>query len=139
VSVFTPAELEYLQGARLARLATAGADNQPHIVPITYVYNAEEDTIDIGGINFAKTKKWRDAQHNPRVAFLLDESAGSRARAIEVRGIAEVHTTGGGTINPRFPNFVPEFLRIRPQRIVSWGLGESEGWHPNARDVSPRD
>jgi hypothetical protein len=55
------------------------------------------------GINFGATKKWRDAQHNPR-----------------------------------FPNFADECLRIRPTRIVSWGLeGGTSGrdFRPNARSV----
>ena len=38
--------------------------------------------------------------------------------------------TGGGAINPRFPNFAEEFLRIRPTRIVSWGLEDADGTTP---------
>jgi hypothetical protein len=63
-----------------------------------------------------------------------------RARAVEVRGAAEAHETGGESINPRFPNFAPEFLRIRPTRIVAWGIEEdaeagSASIGINARDV----
>jgi pyridoxamine 5'-phosphate oxidase family protein len=61
-----------------------------------------------------------------------------RARAVEVRGTAEAFTTGGDQINPRFPNFAPEYLRIRPTRIVSWGMeGGTTGrdFRPNARTV----
>ena len=50
-----------------------------------------------------------------------------RARAIEVRGRAEALATGGSSINPRFPNFAEEFLRIHPARIVSWGLADGAG------------
>jgi pyridoxamine 5'-phosphate oxidase family protein len=62
MSVFTPAEREYLRSQSLGRLATVGPDLQPHVIPVTFWYNAEEDTIDIGGIDFASGKKWRDAQ-----------------------------------------------------------------------------
>ena len=41
VSVFTPTEIEYLQSQRLARLATVGLDGQPHVVPVSFRYNAE--------------------------------------------------------------------------------------------------
>jgi pyridoxamine 5'-phosphate oxidase family protein len=33
MSVFTDSELEYLAGQRLGRIATVGADGQPHVVP----------------------------------------------------------------------------------------------------------
>ena len=140
MSVFTPAEIEYLSGHTLARLATVGPDGRPHIVPITFLYNPDEDAIDIGGIGFDQSKKWRDALGNTNVTFLLDDvPEPGKARALEVRGDAETHTTGGGRINPRFPNFVDAFIRIRPVRIVAWGLDDvatTEGFRPNARTVA---
>ena len=137
MSVFTEAELEYLASASLIRLATVGPDGQPHVVPVTFQYNPDEDAIDVGGVFFGETKKWRDARKNPRVTLLLDESWGRGAKAIEIRGIAEAHETGGDRIDPRFPNFKPEFLRIRPRRVVAWGVepaGEGS-FAVNARDV----
>ena len=139
MSVFTQPEIDYLTGDdRLARLATVGPDAMPHIAPVTFVYNADEDSIDIGGIDFGNTKKWRDAKQNPKVCFLLDGSTGRTAKALEVRGIAELHETGGESINPRIPGFKPQFLRIRPRRIVSWGLragGTAQDMALDARDV----
>ena len=122
MSVFTGKELDRLRGARLARLATVGPDGQPHLVPLTFTVNEEEDAIDVGGFGFGSSKKWRDAVANPKVTFLLDESSGGEAYGIEMRCRAEVHRTGGNKINPRFPGFDPEFLRLRPFRIVSWGV-----------------
>jgi pyridoxamine 5'-phosphate oxidase family protein len=140
MSVFTDSEIAYLRGARLARIATAGPGGQPHMIPVTFHYNDEEDAIDVGGVDFGNGKKWRDAQRNPRIAFLLDESGGGTARAIEVRGVVELHETGGELINPRFPNFAPQFFRIRPSRIVSWGVEEGgdtgRDFRPNARNVA---
>jgi PPOX class F420-dependent enzyme/OxyR family protein len=143
MSAFTPAEIEYLTSQGLARLATVGPDGQPHVVPVNFIFNADEDAIDVGGVDFGNTKKWRDARRNPKVTFLLDDVLRDprRARAIEVRGLAEALGSGGSAINPRFPNFAEEFLRIRPTRIVSWGLEDGEGARPaefrvNARSVS---
>jgi len=73
MSVFTESELEYLGGQSLARVATVGPDGQPHITPVTFHYNEEEDTIDVGGMFFGGTKKWRDAQGNQRVTLLIDD------------------------------------------------------------------
>lgn len=39
MSVFTDKELQYLQSARLGRLATVGADGMPHVVPTSFRYN----------------------------------------------------------------------------------------------------
>jgi pyridoxamine 5'-phosphate oxidase family protein len=141
LSVFTAAEIEYLRGQTLGRLGTVGPSGAPHITPVTFHFNAEEDAIDIGGIGFGNTKKWRDVSSNQNVAFLVDDVIPDprRARALEIRGWAEPHDTGGDEINPRFPNFVPEFIRIRPSQIVSWGLEEDatgKDFRHDSRSVS---
>lgn len=97
MSVFTVEEISYLREHKLGRLATADAEGQPHAIPVTYSYNEHEDTIDVGGLNFAAGKKWRDAEENPKVAFLVDDVIGPprRARAVEIRGDAELHEPAG--------------------------------------------
>ena len=42
-------------------------------VAVSFRYNAQLDTIDIGGHDFAKRKKYRDVQRNPRVALIVDD------------------------------------------------------------------
>ena len=141
MTVFSEAEIAYLESKTMGRLATIGADGRPHLVPLTYRFNADEDAIDIGGIDFANSKKWRDILGNPYVAFLVDD-ASAAAHAIasahlhaEPIGAEHAHFSGGESINPRFPNFKPEFVRVRPHRIISWGL-ETEGFAPRARNVN---
>ena len=135
MSVFSAAEITYLESNTMGRLATIGADGRPHLVPLTYRFNPDEDTIDIGGVDFGNSKKWRDMLQNPHVAFLVDDASPAGAHAIEIRGDAEPHFQGGESINSRFPNFKPEFVRVRPHRIVSCGL-ETAGFAPRARTVS---
>jgi pyridoxamine 5'-phosphate oxidase family protein len=122
MNVFTDEEIEYLNSQLLGRLATTTPDGQPHVVPVGFRYNAELDTIDIGGHDFARRKKYQQVQRNPRVAFVVDDLASVdpwRPRGIEVRGEAEVLTSGGEALGPGFD---PEMFRIRPRRIVSWGI-----------------
>ncbi len=136
VSVFSPDEIAYLQSQRLGRLATVGPDGQPHVVPVGFRYNPATDTIDIGGHNgFTKRKKFRDVQHNPRVAFVIDDIRSVnpwRVRGIEIRGEAEVLETGGQDIGPGFD---PEMFRIKPKRVISWGI-EGEHAPANTRTVA---
>ena len=75
MSMFSEAEIAYLQSNSMGRLATIGTDGRPHLVPLTYRFNADEDAIDIGGVDFPNTKKWRDILHNPHVAFLVDDAS----------------------------------------------------------------
>src|SRR5260370_41991671 len=49
MSLFTAEEIAYLHGQRLGRLATANTHGELHVTPVGFAYNAELDTIDIGG------------------------------------------------------------------------------------------
>lgn len=122
-SVFTAGEIAYLQSQRLGRLATVGPDGQPHVVPVGFRYNPDQDAIDIGGVDgFAQRKKYRDVQRSRRAAFVVDDVASVdpwTVRGIEIRGAAEVLASGGKDVMPIFDD---EIIRIRPRRIVSWGI-----------------
>lgn len=50
MSRFTAAEVAYLQGQRLGRLATVNEKGDLHVVPVGFRYNPDQETIDIGGL-----------------------------------------------------------------------------------------
>jgi len=114
MSAFTDVELAYLsEGGRLARIATVGPDGTPHVVPVGFRYDEVHDAIEVGGRDFERTKKFRDAERSARAAIVVDDLASTdpwRPRGVEVRGRAEVIRS------PR------ALIRIHPERIVSWGL-----------------
>jgi pyridoxamine 5'-phosphate oxidase family protein len=116
VSVFTEAELQYLTGGRqLGRIATVGSDGTPHVVPVGWIYNAATETIDIGGRELEQSKKFRDAARSGRAAIVIDDLESVdpwRPRGIEVRGRGEAIA------------LPTPLIRIHPERIVSWGLGQ---------------
>ena len=62
MSILNPAEIAYLQSQILGRLATGGPDGQPHVVPVSFRYSPDLDTIDVGRHDFAQRKKYRDAR-----------------------------------------------------------------------------
>lgn len=135
-SFFSPKEIEYLKSQRLCRIATVGSNGQPHVTPVAFRYNAENDTFDVGGAGgFATRKKWRDVGQNAQVAIVIDDIESFnpwKVRGIEIRGTAEMTTTE----NRLGPNFDAEIFHITPKRIVSWGLDTEAYGPPNARSVN---
>jgi pyridoxamine 5'-phosphate oxidase family protein len=123
MSVFTEGEIEYLEGQRLARLATVSEDAAPHVVPVGFRVDPEAGVIEVGGHGLSRSKKWRDLKANPKVALVVDDLASVQPwtpRGIEVRGRAELHDEGG---EEKFgPGWDRAWLTIRPKRIVSWGV-----------------
>jgi pyridoxamine 5'-phosphate oxidase family protein len=131
LSAFAGDERRYLVGdrhnpgeRRLARLATVGADGMPHVAPVGWSYNADLDTIDVGGHSLAATKKYRDVARTGRAAIVIDNVLPPwQPRGIEVRGRADVLTEPA------------TLIRIHPRRIVSWGIHSANIGERHARSV----
>jgi pyridoxamine 5'-phosphate oxidase family protein len=122
MSRFTENEITYLQSQRLGRLATVSPTGEPHVVPVAFRYNSEQDCIDIGGHSIATTKKYRDALSYGRAAFVVDDVQPPwKPRMVEIRGTAQGLPEGGKAINERF---APEIIRLTPTRIISFGIND---------------
>lgn len=110
------AEVQYLTSKRrLGRLATVGEDGTPHVVPVGFSYNPASQTVDIGGRDLTRTRKYRDVKRAGRAAIVVDDLASTdpwRPRAVELRGRAEA------IAGPR------PLIRIHPYYVNSWGLRE---------------
>jgi pyridoxamine 5'-phosphate oxidase family protein len=118
----TQAQINYLASQLLGRLATAGADHKPHVVPTSFRYNAELGAIDVGGQHVATTKKYRDVQQNGWAAIVVDDLVSVNPwtpRMLEIRGRAEAIATGGTGLGPGFGE---AFIRIHPEKINSFGI-----------------
>lgn len=134
MSVFTDKELDYLTGERrLGRIATVGADGQPHVVPTSFRYSPEHDAIEVGGLRISQTKKVRDVRRTGRASIVIDDVLPPwQPRMIEVRGTAEVIPEGGKAFGD---NFEDTIVRIQPTRIISFGIDSDS--EQNARSVTP--
>jgi pyridoxamine 5'-phosphate oxidase family protein len=142
MSAFTAAEIEYLRGQPLARLATVGADGRPQVKPVGFLLDTETDELVIGGVagsGMATSKKFRDVVATGVVALVVDDVASVdpwTPRGVEVRGRAEARTSGGAEVGKRLGasfDFDPAWILVRPTRILSWGI------HGAADEVSARD
>jgi pyridoxamine 5'-phosphate oxidase family protein len=141
MGTFTDAEIEFLNSQRLGRLATVGADDMPHVVPVAVFYDPVAEALVIGanaqfgeGI-MATSKKFRDAQRRPKVAVVLDAPS---PRILEVRGEAETHLDGGEEVGRRLGapfRFCEAWIRVRPRRIVALGVNDGQ-FGASARDVA---
>jgi len=111
--MWTDAEQAFLQTQRLGRLATIGSSG-PQVRPVGF--HIHGDVIDSGGTHLSRTQKWRNVHTDDRVALVIDDlgnSAEFTPRGVEIRGHAELVRDGR------------ELIRIRPARIISWGLDGS--------------
>jgi pyridoxamine 5'-phosphate oxidase family protein len=118
----TEAQINFLAEHRLGRIATAGSDGKPHVVPTSFRFNAELGTVDVGGMHVATTKKYRDVQANPWAAIVVDDVVSTdpfTPRMLEIRGRAEAIPGGGDDLGPGFGG---AFIRIHPTKINSFGV-----------------
>ena len=118
----TAAQIDYLAGQRLGRIATAGADGKPHVVPTSFRYDPAHGTVDCGGLRVAETKKYRDVQANGWAALCVDDLMSVdpwRPRFLEIRGRAEAVSSGGAHLGPGFGE---AFIRLQPDKVNSFGI-----------------
>ena len=89
---------ERMATARVAHLATAGADLRPHVVPVTYAVDGDEIVIGIDQKpkSTVNLRRLRNIVENPRVAVLADTYSDDWVLLWWVRadGTADVLTEG---------------------------------------------
>lgn len=116
----TTSQLTYLAGQQLGRLATVDSRNAPQNSPVGFHVEAD-GTVVIIGYDLGNTRKFRNVQGNPWVSLVVDDIASVdpwRVRGVELRGPADAVTD----VEPAQPWQSREQIRIRPERIISWGL-----------------
>ena len=126
--VFTDAELKYLQSQRLARIATVSAKGEPDVAPVGFRIDGDE--VIVGGLDNTKTRKYWNVKATGRASLVVDDLASVdpwRPRTVKVTGNATIGTDDRGKPT----------IRIRPETIWSFGLGEEkfEGFAQMKRQV----
>ncbi|GAA3182888.1 PPOX class F420-dependent oxidoreductase [Nonomuraea roseoviolacea] len=119
--IFTQAELDYLAGQHIGRLATVSPAGDVQNNPVNFFVDAASGTITIGGHALGVSKKFRNVQQGSTVSLVVDDLASVDpwvVRGIEIRGSAVALTDH----EPPVPYFSREIITITPARIISWGL-----------------
>lgn len=137
MSHFTDKEIEYLKSQRLGRLATINPEGHPQNSPVAFIYNAEFDTIDVGGRFMSQSKKFRNIADNNRVAFVVDDvetTPSWKVRGVEIRGTAVTVPEGGKAVFGENYDADQSIIRITPTQIIGWGF-ETGPYQYNNRKV----
>ncbi|WP_330185201.1 PPOX class F420-dependent oxidoreductase [Nocardia sp. NBC_01503] len=121
IATLTPAQIEYLAGQRLGRLATIRPDGSPQNNPVGFRYNAALGTIDIAGHSMGASQKFRNLSKEDRIAFVVDDVPSVdpwTVRCLEIRGTAQALRD----VETYIPGGTPELIRITPERIIAFGI-----------------
>jgi pyridoxamine 5'-phosphate oxidase family protein len=103
----TKAEQRFLSVQRHGRLATIAPDGTPQVKPVGFSYHRELGTIDITGMNMARSAKYKNVQSNPNVAFVADDVPARRVLAFNVDpdrpGLQARDVDGDAVYSARWP------------------------------------
>ena len=138
-ATFTKAELSFLDRMRVARLATADASGQPHVIPIAFATDGQRLYTPLDEkpkrVEPRQLKRVRNILVNPRVAVVMDEydEDWTRLAWVLIQGTAEIveagerHEGGVRLLGDKYPQYrnMPVEQRpmvvITPTHITSWG------------------
>lgn len=120
---------------RVCRVATAGADGKPHVVPVCHVMNG-------GKIYFGSDKNARkvaNLRENPRISLTIDlySEDWSQLRGVMITGTVNLIERGPRFMQARarlyakYPQYPEEaalgasdsaIVEVTPTNVFSWGL-----------------
>jgi PPOX class probable F420-dependent enzyme len=131
--------LRFIHAARLAHLATAGLNSQPHVMPICFVFDGKHFYSPIDEkpkrTGPAKLKRVRNIQANPQAALVIDRYSEdwTHLAYILIRGTAKIlhrgaaHAAAVRRLRRKYPQYrqmaihTRPIIQIRPVRWIFWG------------------
>ena len=122
----TAHDLDYLNSQPLGRLATVDSNGAPQNNPVGFAIDEAAGQVLIGGMAMGETRKFRNVQRNPHVAFVVDDLASVSpwvVRGIELRGVAEALVD----VDPPMSAMSREVIRVTPHWIHRWGIESGRG------------
>jgi len=135
----TKQDLAFIRSARVAHLATAGANGQPHVIPICFVFDGANFYSPIDEkpkrVTARKLKRLRNIRENPRVALVIDRYDENWAKLAYILIIGRARVLTSGSNHRKAVNLLRRkylqyqtmridrlpMILIRPTRTTSWG------------------
>lgn len=136
----TPQAAAFLASRRVGRLATAGADGQPQVVPICYVLDGASLLLALDEkpkrVDARDLRRVRNIQANPKVAVVVDDYSEdwSRLAFVLAHGAGRLvepgepaHAPAVALLRTKYPQYQAMALEERPliqitlTRVVAWG------------------
>src|SRR5437762_11829286 len=139
-TTLTGTEIAFVQRQRVARLATADADGNPHVIPVCYAFDGtrfytplDEKPKRVAG---SKLRRVRNIEARPLVALVIDQydDDWSRLGYVLVHGHAKLlppeeslHAQGLVLLRERYVQYRTMVLEkhsviiITPDSVTSWG------------------
>ena len=132
----TPKEKRFLARERVIRVATAGRDGAPHVVPVCHALDGNEIYFGTG----RRARKARNIAQTRRVSLVADRYSENwpGLRGVSIAGRARLIASGPAFARARqllygkFPQYKHEayalepgesvIVRVTPVRVMSWGL-----------------
>jgi PPOX class probable F420-dependent enzyme len=131
---------EFIERARVARLATIDAEFKPHLVPVVFVFDGNSFFIPIDEKRKTakpeKLKRIRNIQNNPNVALLIDDYSEdwTKLTFLMIQGMASIAIKTEGNIQVReaYKKLMTKYLQyqkvglgemciiIAPEKLASW-------------------
>lgn len=138
--MFPNQERQYVETARVGRLATADGTGQPHVVPICFAIVDDHVVTPIDEkpkrVSPDSLRRSTDIRENPHVAVVVDHYSEdwSRLGWVQVRGTATHclpgdpgHIAGVRALRDKYDQYATHDLedrpqiRIAPESVRSWG------------------
>lgn len=139
-ATLTEGEAAFVQTQRVARLATADADGNPHVIPVCYAFDGlrfytplDEKPKRVAG---SKLRRVRNIEVRPEVALVIDQydDDWSRLGYVLVQGRAEllapedaIHAHALVLLRERYSQYRTMALEnnvvivMTPDHVTSWG------------------
>jgi hypothetical protein len=138
----------YLRAERVCRVASVGADGNPHVTPLWFVWDGTHFWLN----SIVKSQRWVDLQRHPKIAIVVD---GGREffelHGVEIEGnvnvVGEVprEETHNDELAPIELEFARKYansetfhvdgrhgwLRVEPNKITSWDFRKNPALRPH--------
>jgi uncharacterized protein len=128
---FTKGEVAFLEQNEVCRFATASAKGEPHVVPVSYIWEDRKAII----VTDYGTKKLKNLRENPKAAVLVD--ANDTNKLLLLSGPVEVIEKGeeyrrlyklfysklSWVRRDPWKEGEAPFIKVTPQFKTGWGTG----------------